>query len=73
MPLEGWEHKTLEAVCPPECLQKLIPALNKNSTAADYKAILVPYREQLEANGVVPEYLAYYLEHSVKSGEIIKS
>lgn len=46
-----------------EQLLKCVAILNKGGRATELKAYLAPFRTELEAKGVVPEYLAYWLEY----------
>jgi len=72
-PPEGWTRTSLAEVVPEEILDPLVDLLNKIRSGdiagrAAHDALvdlLSPHRDHIEKNGVVVEYLAYWLEHAV--------
>lgn len=58
---------SLGELLPTEAIEKIVALVNAGTkTAADFKAVLEPYRDALLAKEVVVEYLAYAIEHMVR-------
>jgi hypothetical protein len=72
---EQWTTKKLGEILPKEAVEEITKFVNNTKpegrTAKNFLEILSKYRDHLLAREVLPEYLAYVLEHTFAEREIL--